>query len=272
MTGGKPRSFRKCWHAAKPAQLTTEPRLSFLELLPMTISRRQLPLEIRGIKLETRAAGDGKETGLPMIRGTAAVYYSESDKAGTQYRLWSDVFERIRPGAFDKAVGRDDVRALQNHDPRMILGRSVAQTLTLSLEAYGLDYLIDTPDTQAGRDTVIAIQRKDITGSSFAFRVETGGEAWSEEKTAEGVPYYVRDVTAVELFDVGPVTYPAYTATAAGTRSAFPCVATFETRGGDSPAELVEVRKSLDHWIRTNYYEPQARERILKLAQAVASL
>lgn len=235
----------------------------------MTICRRQLPLELRGIKLEKRA---GEGSGLPQIRGTAAVYYSEANKAGTQYRLYADVFERIRPGAFDKAVGRDDVRALQNHDARLILGRSVAKTLTLSLEPHGLDYLIDTPDTQAGRDTVVAIERGDITGSSFAFRVEVGGENWSEEKTAEGVPYYVRDVNAVELFDVGPVTYPAYTATAAGTRSAFPCVASLESRGdGPAPAELLEIRKSLDHWIRLNYYEPQARERILLLAQAVVS-
>lgn len=47
--------------------------------------------------------------------------------------------EVIKPGAFDDVLG-DDVRALFNHDPNFILGRSSAGTLSLSVDDRGLRY------------------------------------------------------------------------------------------------------------------------------------
>lgn len=226
----------------------------------MTIFRRFLAHELRKVTLEQR--GDNK---LPAISGTAAVYWDPNNRAGTQYPLYNDVVERIQPGAFDKAVGRDDVRALQNHDPRLLLGRSVAGTLSLTLARHGLDYTIDTPETSAGKDTVIALQRGDMTGSSFAFRVAAGGQNWAEEKTADGIMVYVRNVTDTELFDVGPVTYPAYSATSAGARS-HRSLGIFDVESRAADAELTELRESLQQFIRENYYEPEARDRLIRMA------
>ncbi|MCT7656157.1 HK97 family phage prohead protease [Oceanimonas sp. NS1] len=72
------------------------------------------------------------------------------------------------------------MRALFNHDPNFVLGRTRSGTLALSVDADGLRYEIDPPDTQTVRDLVLApLARGDITGSSFAFawrRTATSGE------------------------------------------------------------------------------------------------
>jgi len=228
------------------------------------LNRRFVPRELRGLRTIERRNDDGGDQ-LPKIAGTAAVYFDTADRAGTQYQLWNDVFERIQPGAFDEAVTRDDVRALQNHDPRLLLGRSNANTLSLRLESHGLDYEIDTPDTQAGRDTVVALNRGDMTGSSFQFRAMTGGVEWTEETTDDGVTIYIRNVTAVELFDVGPVTFPAYTGTNAGVRGKrSPCLFLTDQRSEDC-AEVVQLRTELSEFIRRNYHEPAAEERERRL-------
>lgn len=164
-------------------------------------------------KVEARADGS-KE-----IAGHAAVYYREDDP-GTEYRLWDDLVERIMPGAFDDAIKqRHDVRALFNHDPSMVLGRSEASTLRLDTDATGLRYTIDPPNTQVGRDVVELLERGDVSGSSFAF-IPTK-VSWEErmDSTTRRVKY-IRKIESVELLDVGPVTYPAYESTTAGVRSA----------------------------------------------------
>ena len=148
----------------------------------------------------------------PRIRGLAAVYYDGTE--ATQFELWEGAVERIMPGAFADALrGQGDVRALFNHDPNLVLGSTAAGTLKLSDDPRGLRYEIDPPDTQPARDLVQSIQRGDVKGSSFAFRVLD--QQW---KTEDGID--IRLIERVELFDVGPVTFPAYEATEAQLRAA----------------------------------------------------
>lgn len=180
------------------------------------------------------------------------------------------MFERIQPGAFDKAVTRDDVRALQNHDPRLVLGRTAAKTLSLELTSEGLAYRIVTPNTTAGRDTVESVRRSDIDGSSFAFSVVRGGVEWTQE-TVEvngvSVTLEIRNIRDVVLYDVGPVTYPAYAATAAGTRS--PGVFLMGARANGS-AELEDLRAELQEHVQRTRIAPAsaARARRLRIAEA----
>ena len=158
-------------------------------------------------QLEPRLAGDGAGT---KIVGYAAVFYDGTP--GTEYELWPGVRERIMPGAFDRAIVEDDVRALFNHDPNMVLGRTSSGTCILTVDRVGLKYSIDAPDTGCGIDTRKLIARRDITGSSFAFEIEE--EKWIWE--ADGSE--IRELWVCGLFDVGPVTFPAYEATTAGVR------------------------------------------------------
>lgn len=124
--------------------------------------------------------------------------------------------EIIKPGAFDDVLN-DDVRGLFNHDPNFILGRSTSGTLKVSVDERGLQYDIEAPDTQTIRDLVLApMKRGDINQSSFAFRVARDGDRWYEDE--EGV--VIREIHKFSrLYDVSPVTYPAYQAADSAVRS-----------------------------------------------------
>jgi HK97 family phage prohead protease len=78
--------------------------------------------------IDYRDASDGQPE---RMSGYAAMFETEAVIGG----LFREV---VRPGAFDAAVGRDDVRALFNHDPNYVLGRTLAGTMTLSVDAKGL--------------------------------------------------------------------------------------------------------------------------------------
>ena len=151
--------------------------------------------------IEVRAEGDN----TPTISGYASVFNSMSENLGG-FR------EIIAPGAFDSVL-QDDVRALFNHDPNYLLARSASGTLKLSVDEQGLRYEFEPPNTTAGRDLVESMKRGDISQSSFAFTVAK--DSWEERDG--GV---VRTINKVErLFDVSPVTYPAYPDASVGMRS-----------------------------------------------------
>ncbi|MFZ5829129.1 MAG: HK97 family phage prohead protease [Planctomycetota bacterium] len=152
-----------------------------------------------------------REEGRRVLVGYAAVFYRQ-DEPGTQYALWEGVVERIAPGAFARAIReRQDVRGLFNHDPSLILGRTTAGTLRLSEDARGLRYEIDLAETHLAADLAASVERGDLSGSSFAFTIRS-------RKIEEDAGTQVRTILDVDLFDVGPVTYPAYEATSAALR------------------------------------------------------
>lgn len=168
------------------------------------MERRFINLDAATVRTEKRA--DGSE----VIIGYGAVFFDGSE--GSQFRLWDDFIERVMPEAFDNAVKRDDVRGLFNHDPSHLLGRTKSATMTLSVDKKGLRYEIEAPDTQTGRDVLASIKRGDLSGSSFSFTVDKA--TWLEEGDT-----MIRELRDVTLYDVGPVTFPAYEATTTGVRS-----------------------------------------------------
>ena len=112
--------------------------------------------------------------------------------------------EKIDPSAFDNVLD-NDVRALFNHDPNLILGRTTAGTLSLSVDERGLKYNFTAPDTTTGRDLMVSLERGDVTQSSFGFIVEE--DDWTEDENG----MTIRTIKKVgRLLDVSPVTYPAY--------------------------------------------------------------
>jgi HK97 family phage prohead protease len=139
------------------------------------------------------------------IAGHAAKFDSLSEDLGG-FR------ERIAPGAFAKALTSSDVRALWNHDPNIVLGRNKAGTLRLSEDSAGLFYECDLPDTQLVRDMVLEpIRRGDVNQCSFGF--STRNDKWAK---VDGE--WIRTLLEVDLFDVSPVTYPAYQSTDVAVR------------------------------------------------------
>jgi len=167
--------------------------------MPDYIERRVLSVD----DVELRVTDDEK----PKITGYAAKFGKWSVDLG-------GFVEKIRAGAFDDALKEADVRALKNHDPNLILGRTTSGTLRLDTNSVGLRFEVDPPNTSTGKDTVEEIRRKDITGCSFAFTVAEDDWKYKEEGPVE------RTIIRVgELFDVGPVTYPAYPDTTVAARS-----------------------------------------------------
>ena len=144
-----------------------------------------------------RAAADGAAA---KIGGVAAVFNSLSENLGG-FR------EQIIPGAFKSALNNADIRSLINHDPNRILGRTTSKTLRLAETERGLEWDCDTPDTSYARDLAVSVQRGDINQCSFSFAVDDGGDTW--QKDAAGM--WTRSIHGVaRLYDVSPVTYPAY--------------------------------------------------------------
>lgn len=147
------------------------------------------------------------EGGGSVIEGHAAVFDSWSETLGGIFPFK----EIVRKGAFNESIGRDDIRALFNHDPNYVLGRNRAGTLELLEDDVGLRVRITPPDTSWAKDVQVSIRRGDISQMSIGFIVEE--DEWT---TKDGVDY--RELKKVKLFDVSPVTFPAYTATDVGVR------------------------------------------------------
>lgn len=150
--------------------------------------------------VEVRAEGEKR-----TLSGYAAVFNSDTSIGG----WW---IERIAPGAFDASLS-GDVRALVDHDTGRVIGRTKSGTLRLSVDSRGLKVEIDVPNTTDGNDLWELIERGDISGMSFGFRVTK--QEWDE--TNPDMP--VRTILEVELYEVSAVAFPAYDDTELGKRS-----------------------------------------------------
>ena len=153
-------------------------------------------IERRWLTAELRAADDTPR----RLEGYAAIFNSASGDLGG-FR------EMIAPGAFRRTLAENaDVRALWNHEAMYVLGRTTTGTLRLSETAQGLWMAVDLPDTQYASDLLALVRRGDVNQMSFAFRKVV--DDWSK---GDDLP--LRRLLDVDLFDVSPVTFPAYEAT-----------------------------------------------------------
>lgn len=141
----------------------------------------------------------------PRLSGYAAIFRNKTDLG------WFS--EEIAPGAFSDVLG-DDVRALFNHSPDHVLGRTRAGTLRIAQDDRGLKYEVDlNPDDADAMQLHARVKRGDISGSSFSFTVAE--EAW--DYTQE--PAHRTIVKIGSLFDVAPVTFPSYDAAMVSARA-----------------------------------------------------
>jgi HK97 family phage prohead protease len=161
-------------------------------------------IEKRFSKIELRAKDDNPDS--RTIYGYAALFDTDT--------VISDWFiERIAKGAFDDVL-KDDVRALFNHDPNLILSRSGAG-LTLTIDKQGLMYEFEAPTTTLGNDLLYNIRNGLIKESSFSFSIRE--EKWEDQ--GKGKPNIRTILKFEKLHDVSPVTYAAYGDTTVATRS-----------------------------------------------------
>ena len=166
------------------------------------MNRREKRIFDTELKVEKRDDGTAK-----AIEGHAAVFNVLSENLGG-FR------EKIAEGAFDSVLD-DDVRALIDHDSSKILGRSKAGNLKISVDKTGLKYRIEPVATRSyENDLIQSLERKDVDQSSFGFRVDE--DKWEEDE--DGL--ITRTIIKIRrLFDVSPVTFPAYPQTDVAKRS-----------------------------------------------------
>lgn len=179
--------------------------------------------ENRSYSFEVRAEND--EARGNIITGRPIVYGSRTNIGPYD--------EIIEPGAL---VGTDlkDVRFLVNHDmSRIPLARSrnnnANSTMQLMVNDAGLDIRVDldTENNTEARALYSAVERGDISGMSFRFRVED--EEW-ENLQSEHPVRHIKKISRV--VEVSAVTVPAYDATSIQAR--------------DNETALENARKALE--------------------------
>ena len=158
--------------------------------------------QVRSIEtgFQTREAEGG-----PIIEGYFAVFNSD-------YEIWPGAIEQVAPGAFTSALG-GDIRALADHDTRIVLGRTTAGTLELREDDRGLYGSIKiNPEDQEAMNLYHRVQRGDVTQCSFGFDIV----AEDYEHRPDGSDLWIiRDVV---LYEVSVVTFPAYAETSVQAR------------------------------------------------------
>jgi len=157
---------------------------------------------------ELRVSGDDGDE--PVIEGYASVFDKWSQELGGMFPFR----EKVMRGAFSESIGKDDIRALFNHNPDFVLGRNKSGTLHMHEDENGLKVRITPPKTTWAKDLMTSISRGDITQMSFGFLVEK--DKWIVSSADE---VDTRELHKVKLFDVSPVTFPAYLDTEVGIRS-----------------------------------------------------
>lgn len=163
-------------------------------------------MEIRKMRSVCHDFKTRDENGEKYICGYFAVFNSN-------YEMWKGATESIDPSAFDSALD-DDIRCLIDHDSRLVLGRTKANTLTLRVDGKGLwgEVKINQNDQDAV-NLYERVMRRDVDQCSFGFDV-LDEERSIDENTGD-VHWLIK---AVKLYEVSIVTFPAYEDTSVSAR------------------------------------------------------
>lgn len=164
---------------------------------------------------EVSIRSEDMEDGKMRFSGYIAKF-NEDSKELSQGR--AKFTERLKPGCFKRALERDDIKMLVNHDKARVLGRNgipdgEVGALSLSEDDVGLRFDVTATDTSYARDLYENVKAGVINSCSFGFRNPT----YKNSRGSDGK--ILREMQDCELFDVSIVTYPAYNSTTAQARS-----------------------------------------------------
>lgn len=163
---------------------------------------REKMRQTRSIASEFVTREDGEDL---RIEGYFAVFNSN-------YQISDTMSESIAPGAFDGTLS-DDIRALIDHETRLVLGRSSAGTLELRQDERGLWGSVKiNPNDQDAMNLLARVRRGDVNQCSFGFDI------LSEETDfrPDGSVHWT--ITSVKLYEVSVCTFPAYAETSVQAR------------------------------------------------------
>lgn len=164
-------------------------------------------LEARGYMLESRA--DSDDSGM-SISGIGSPY-NQLTRIEGWFEDWDEV---VVSGAWKNTISRDkvDIVSTFNHDVNNLLARTTAGTLTLEESKDGLVYRATiNPDDPNAIGVHARVARRDVTGASVWFRVVR--QEWEEPTEENELEVAKRTILEAELFEVGPVVFPAFSQT-----------------------------------------------------------
>lgn len=191
-----------------------------------------MPLERRAFNFDFEVRADEERTAT----GYAAVFDSPSEP------LWGEWREVIARGAFAESLKeKDDIYALWQHDSRQPIASRDAGTLKLSEDDKGLKVSIQFGETEQERYWHGKIKDKTIRKMSFGFSAMEEGTDYDAK---------IRKLVRVKLFEVSPVTWPAYPSSSISARDRFaePCDIFSKFAADPAPAgdaQVVAVRLRL---------------------------
>lgn len=185
-----------------------------------------MAVEVRSVPFELRASEDGR-----TLAGYAAVFNSPS----LIHERGKDFMEQIAPGAFARTINAKDRVVLQfDHGSHPLIGgMPLGRIDTMREDSHGLYVEARLSDHMLSDIVRTAIADEAITGMSFRFSVPDGGDTWT--RSEDGTQH--RTINEVKLYELGPVTFPAYDTTSVGVRSALGLLDV-----GQIPALLDELR------------------------------
>ncbi len=159
--------------------------------------------QTRSLKTELKTRAEGEDM---TIEGYFVVFNSQTE-------LWPGAYEEVAPNALDSTLS-NDIRALINHDTRLVLGRNKSGTLDLKVDSRGLwgSVKINPNDTDAV-NLYERVKRGDVDQCSFGFNVTSEETDWRDDGTVKWT------ITGVDLHEVSVVTFPAYEDTGVAARS-----------------------------------------------------
>ena len=154
-------------------------------------------------EFKTRTGDDGNE----YIEGYFAVFDSD-------YQIGNGMSESIDRHAFDDALDAD-IRCLTDHDTRLVLGRTIANTLELSTDEHGLyGRALVNPKDQDAVNTKARVDRRDVTQASFGFDILDEDTEYRDDGSIHWT------IRKVKLYEVSVCTFPAYEDTNLQARTA----------------------------------------------------
>lgn len=160
---------------------------------------------------------------IRQVRSVASSFETRSDDTGmyiegyfsvfnSNYEIYPGCTESVAPGAFSNTLG-GDIKALCDHDTRLVLGRNKAGTLELREDSHGLwGRITINPNDSDAVNLYERVKRGDVDQCSFGFDIR---EEEADFRDDGSVHFTIRDV---ELYEVSVVTFPAYSETSVSAR------------------------------------------------------
>ncbi len=167
--------------------------------------------------------------------------------------LWGNVYEEIAPNGAELS---EDIIVTFNHDFNMVLGRAGAGTATFTEDEKGVQYEVpQMPNTTYANDLKENLKLGNVRGSSFMFEVID--ETWMDLEDGN----VLRRVNKYKVYEMGPVTMPAYESTDSSLRMAKRSFESYQQEQNANKQKLQEKQKETVDYrkkfatIRKDYFE-----------------